>query len=70
MFKVGDYIRGLKDNEYSVTNERMLLGVVIEVSDEDAGEIVVKVLKHENEIYISNTYPVYSDGFCKVNERK
>lgn len=68
MFKVGDYVKGLSD-EYGVTNKGMLLGVVTAVY-EDIDDIEVQVLRHVEEEWIGKAYPVASEDFCKVNERK
>lgn len=57
-FKVGDIICGIKNNGYSVTNERMKKAEVIRIYDTGMS---IKVLEHENDKEISNTYTVLNN---------
>jgi len=65
MFEVGDLVKGLPDAPYGITNEKMLVGVVKEV---DENNIRVKVLKHENGEY--GTYFVNAKYFEKIGHVK
>lgn len=55
-FKIGDYIKGKKENDYNITNEDMLKAEVIEILDDDVMEI--KILKHKDKDKIKETYRV------------
>lgn len=57
-FKVGDKIKGLKNNGYGVTNERMYLGEVKEVSRGYNDYMEIVVLEHQNPMFIGSTYDV------------
>lgn len=57
-FKVGDIICGIRNNNYSITNERMKKAEVIRTYDED---MTIKILEHEDDEEISNTYPVINN---------
>lgn len=46
-FKVGDKIRGLKNNHYDITNEEMELAEVININKR-TGEMRIKILKHKS----------------------
>lgn len=68
-FKVGDKIKGLRDNGYGVTNENMLVGAVTDVFD---NEMRIKVLNHTNKAYENKHYHADNskEYFALVNEAK
>lgn len=74
MFKVGDVVRGLKftadgmRSTYSITNERMTEGEVINVYED--GIIEVKVLVHPDSWEIGEAYSVHSKYFELIEEIK
>lgn len=47
VFKVGDLIRGKKDNSYGITNEKMTKGVVVGLENKRK-DMRVKILEHES----------------------
>ena len=49
-FKIGDIVRGVSDNAYTLTDENMLKGEVVAVGSIDGyNDIKVKILKHKTE---------------------
>ena len=56
MLKVGDFIRGKKDNGYRVTNERMTKGQVIDTFEN--GRMRVKVLEHKSPSCVGDEFIV------------
>lgn len=60
-FDVGDYLVGIRENGYSITNDNMLKGVVVDgeslgwLAD---GKIWVKILEHKNGFHIGEVYDV------------
>ena len=53
-FKVGDKIRGLKNNKYNITNEEMELAEVIKIY-KDRDDMKIKILK----LKLMNLYLVW-----------
>lgn len=54
-FKVGDIVKGIPDNGYSITNGDMYKGEVVNVSDDS---IVIKILDHKSKGLVGKEYPV------------
>ena len=52
-FKIGDIVKGTNNRIYSITNEDMTKGLVVDVGscDED-DEIEIKVLEHTSEVIL------------------
>ena len=50
MFKVGDIVRGLKNEEYGITNEEMLKAKILNVY-EDVKKVKVEILEHKESYY-------------------
>lgn len=57
-FKVGDIIRGRKNDKYRITNEEMLKAEVLRVENRNMD---IKILDHKNKEEIGLTYPVEND---------
>lgn len=57
-FKVGDIIRGRKNDKYRITNEEMLKAEVLRVENRNMD---IKILDHKNKEKIGLTYPVEND---------
>ena len=67
-FKVGDKIKGINDN-YSITNENMLMG---EVTSVFGNKMMIRILKHTNSAYENAEYGAKNSKkyFALVNEEK
>ena len=68
-FKVGDLVRGTNRGPYSITNENMTLGEVVEVYKGDEaryGDIRVKILEHPRRDLIGEDFTVESRYFEPV----
>ena len=57
MFKVGDIVRGLKNEEYGITNDEMLKAKILNVY-EDVKKVKVEVLEHKESYYKGHTYTI------------
>ena len=71
-FKIGDIVKGTNNRIYSITNEDMTKGLVVDVGscDED-DEIEIKVLEHKTKPEeIGHSFYVKSKFFEPVREHK
>ena len=66
MITVGDFVKGLPYNEYSITNEKMTKGVVTKVYSN--GMIKVRVLEHEDGM--TGAYDVNCEKFEVIGHQK
>ena len=57
MFKVGDIVRGLKNEEYGITNEEMLKAKILDVY-EDLKKVKVRIIEHKESYYSGHTYTI------------
>ena len=57
MFKIGDIVRGLKNEEYGITNEEMLKAKILNVY-EDVKKVKVEILEHKESYYRGHTYTI------------
>lgn len=65
-FKVGDIIKGITDEKYSITNTSMYKAEVISTN---GNEMTIKILKHKNSFAQEEEYSVKnSDKFFKLIE--
>ena len=58
-FRVGDIVKGIPGNSYSITNANMYKGEVVKASDDS---IVIKILEHESKDVIGKEYTVENNG--------
>lgn len=58
LFEIGDIICGIKNNGYSITNERMKKAEVVRIYDKGMS---IKILEHEDDKEISNIFPVLNN---------
>ncbi len=65
MFEIGDLVKGLPTTPYGITNEKMTVGAVRDIKE---NEIYVKVLKHEDGI--TGCYWVKAEYFEKIGHVK
>lgn len=66
-FKVGDIVKGIPDNGYSITNGDMYKGEVVNVSDDS---IVIKILDHKSKKLVGKEYPVVWKEYQIENNEK
>lgn len=65
-FKVGDIVRGTKasDDVYNITNSNMTKAEVVKIPSNKT--IIIKIIKHKNDLCISSTFKVNPYFFEKV----
>lgn len=72
-FKVGDIIKGKKDNGYGFTEERMTKAEVIDVFGDNMN---IKILEHENKehvgstIIVDNTFTKFEFAIQKLTKKE
>lgn len=62
-FKVGDIVRGIDKNEYSITNDDMTKGEVVEVQGD---RFEVKILAHNDKYWIGHKYSGLESKFFEL----
>lgn len=68
-FKVGDIVKGVKNAPYSITNEHMTKGKVVEVRP--SGAIGVRCIEHDTDKFsIGVTYEVLDPNYFELVESK
>lgn len=55
---IGDKVRGLRYNDYSITNERMLCGTIVAITDREKNIFKVYVDQHRNTYNIGSCHQV------------
>lgn len=66
-FKVGDIVKGIPGNGYTITSGDMYKGEVVDVSDDS---IVIKILDHKNKELVGKEYPVVWKEYQIENNEK
>lgn len=61
VFKKGDIIKGIKNNDYGITNEKMIKAEVIKLY-EDSNMMDVKIIEHIDESKVGETFIVLNDN--------
>jgi hypothetical protein len=67
-FQVGDIVKGNNPSRYGVTDDKMTRGEVVRISE--GGRLSIKIIKHDANRMLGETFPNLSPEYFDLVERK